>query len=175
MSNVKRFLSIAVRYSEHVNNLLVIISCLCIVALMFITVYHVVMRYFFHSPTTWFFELAEYAMVFIIFLPLAYTQQLKQHITVDVLTTRISKKMLTRIEVAVSALSLFFWIFFTWSAVRYFNRVLEEGRRSYEGLDWPQWVIVVVIPISGFLLSSQLVIQFIRYIAEVFTKQEDSN
>ncbi|MFC1924964.1 TRAP transporter small permease subunit [Chloroflexota bacterium] len=167
MNWVKRVL----RYLENLNNLMVIADCLLIAALTCIIVYGVMMRYVFDSAAIWVTELCLYLIVYVIFLPLAFVQQIGRHVRVDAVTSRLSKRNQTKLSILTSAISLFAFVIFTWSLTIYAHRAFVSNWHGGqpEGLFWPQFPIIVIIPISGFFLSLQLLIGIIRNIS-VLTK-----
>lgn len=66
------------------------VSVLCMAILI---CYDVAMRYFFNAPTSWAIEVAQYLMLATIFLPLAYVQQTRNHIKVELLTSNLPARV----------------------------------------------------------------------------------
>ena len=64
-----------------------------------ITVYEVILRYVFNSPTTWAFELNYLIFGAYSILGGAYTFYLKGHVNVDILYGRLSLKKLSLIHI----------------------------------------------------------------------------
>jgi len=160
------------RYLEHLNNLLVIADCLLIAVLTGIIVYGVIMRYVFPPAPTWVTELCLYLIVYVIFLPLPFLQQTGRHVRVDAVTSRLSRRNQTILSIVASAISLFAFVIFTWSLTIYAHRAFVNNWHGGQvtGLFWPEFPIIVIIPISGFLLSLQLLIGIIRDIS-VLTRE----
>jgi len=168
MNQVKR----VPRYLENLNSLLVIADCLLIATLTCIIVYGVMMRYVFNSAAIWVTEFSLYMIVYVIFLPLPYLQQMGRHVRVDAVTSRLSKRKQIILSIFTSTISLFAFVIFTWSLTIYAHRALVSNWHGGQpaGLFWPEFPIIIIIPISGFLLSVQLLIGIIRDIS-VLTKE----
>lgn len=163
------------RYLEQLNRLILGICILIIAALLFINSYAVIMREFFDTTYNWTMELSRHALLWIIFLPLGYAQLMGQHIKVDAFTSRLSKPMQTRLGIVTSAASLFAFIIFTWGAARYASTSLERDWDTGPIYYWPQFPILVVMPIGLGMLSLQLFITLLKHIAVLFTRQYDNN
>lgn len=174
MGSIKRLTSIIVSCLEKVNLALTMVSMLVIATLTGIVVYQVFMRYFFERPTSWVFELSKYAMLYIIFLPIGYAQQLGQHIRVDAIITRLPEKLRARMEIAALILSIFFVILLLWSATDYTLLALEHGWNSKGwGLGIPTFWVLIVMPIGLFVLLLNQLVALIRRIADLFSKRQD--
>ena len=176
MSWIKRFALIAESCLKRINLVLTVVSMLVIATLAVIVAYQVLMRYVFERPTSWVFEIAKYALVFIIFLPLGYAQQLGQHVRVDAITTRLPKKMQTRVEIVALGLSMFFIVLLLWSALDYALLALERGWSSDTwGLGIPTFPILIMIPIGLFFLLLNQFVTLIRHVADLFPEQQDDS
>lgn len=176
MSNIKRYAAIAERYLEYMNYLLIAIAGLVIAALMFCIVYQVLMRFFFDETTTWLKELAEYSMIFIIFLPLARVEQLQGHIRVDAITMRFSKKTNNRLNIVTLILSLIFIGYFAWSAIEETRYYIDTDKNSGQwnlGLD--QWPVIAMMAIGLSCLWLNLLVSFIKSIADLFPKERSDS
>jgi len=66
---------------------------------------------------------------------------------------------------------LFAFVIFTWSLTVYAHRAFVNNWHGGQpqGLFWPEFPIILIIPIAGFFLSLQLLIGIIRDIS-VLTK-----
>lgn len=172
MRRINRCVQISVRCIEALNKLVVFIVILVIAGLSFSVSYEVVMRYFFNNPTDWVTEVSTWSLVLIFFLPIAYAEQLGQHIKVDIFISRVSKRTQAGLAVVTSALSLFVFIIFAWSGTLY----------AQERFDWdtgpplklPLYPFMVAIPVGLILLSLQLLVSLIKHIA-VFLKALNNN
>jgi len=173
VNRIRNFAPVALRYLGYTNYLLLAIAVIVIAGLMFSVVYQSLMRYAIHGPTSWVYELAQYAMVFVIFLPLARVEQLGQHIRVEAITSRMSPKMSRRANIVALSLSLIFVAIYFWSSVCYAYDAFSLGWNSgpYKlGLD--QWPILAVIPIGLLLLWLNLLVSLIWSISKHLPEQQ---
>lgn len=172
MNKIKRYLSVSERYFSGVNNLLVLGTALIIVSVMFCTVYNVIMSNVFDEPKSWVFELSAYSTLYIVFLPLAYAQQEGSHIKVDIISRRLPYRWVKIANVAVSIISLFYFVIITWGAAHYCDVYYE--RRSGGGIDIWLFPVIVVMPIGAFLISLQLFIDLIKRITVLIPQGKES-
>lgn len=174
MSRIRHIASIAAKYIEYINKSLLVLSMMVIATLTVIIAVQVIMRYFFKEPTSWVFELSEYAMVLVVFLPLARVEQLKAHIKVDILARRVSQKKINKLNVVVLALSLFYIAIFSWSAIRQARLAYNEQWNSGPfKLGWDQWPIWALMGIGVLLLCLNIAVSLVRQIAEIINKEQD--
>lgn len=173
---IKSLVPIVIRYLEYANRVLSALAMLVIATLVVIVSWQVLMRYFFEEPTPWVFELAEYGMVLIVFLPLALAEEMGQHIRVDAITMRLSSKRNKQLNIITLSLSLFYVGLFVWSAVRYARLAYEAGWNSgpYKlGLD--QWPILGLLAIGLIFLWLNLLVSLIRQIVDIIPKDQDAS
>ncbi len=176
MSYIKRYALVAETYLKYSNYLLIVIAMLIITALMFCVVYQVFMRFFFDETITWLKELAEYSMIFIIFLPLARVEQLQEHIKVDAITMRLAKNTNKRLNIVTLIFSLIFVGCFAWSAIeetRYYIKTDQNSGQWALGLD--QWPVMAALAVGLSVLWLNLLVTFVRSMADFFPKEEGDN
>jgi len=173
MKMINRWAQIAVRCVAVLNKLVVVITILVIAGLSFCVSYEVIMRYFFDNPTDWVTVVSTYSLVYIFFLPLAYAEQLGEHIKVDVLTSRMSSRNRTVLAVVTSALSLFVFVIFAWSSTLYAQERFDWD--TGPPLELPLFPFLVAIPVGLILLSLQIFISLTKNITALFTRQQDDN
>ncbi len=170
MDTIRNALLVAERFIKIVNWSLLIGAGLTILAMMFWLSYDVVMSYFFDEPTDWATELAKYCLLYLIFLPLGYAQMTGQHIRVDAITSRLSQRMQTRVDIVATAISLLAFIIFTWSAYNYAFDI--KGQSSGPIHYWPLFTFIVVMPIGLFMLSIQIFITLVKDVVALFQKPQ---
>lgn len=175
MSWIKRLALIAERYLGGLNKLTLAIVALIIGGVAFSVSYEVVMRYFFDNPTNWVPQVSKYCLVVIFFLPLAYAEQLGQHIKIDVLVLRLSKRTQTKLVIVTSALSIAAFVLFAWSGTLYAWQAFREGWDSGPPLHIRLFPILAMIPLGLFLLSLQISVTLVKHIIALTTRQQDNN
>ncbi|RJQ54792.1 MAG: TRAP transporter small permease subunit [Desulfobacteraceae bacterium] len=160
MEGIKKFVGAVDSISEWSGR----IACWIIVPLVMGTVYDVLMRYLFKSPTKWAYELTwmEYAALFM--LGGAYGLRHHVHVRVDVLYNKYPP----RVQAVFDALMylLFFFplyillIVYGTKYAAYSWTILENSYLSY----WqpPVYPIKTLIPVAFTLFFVQGIAEFIR-------------
>jgi tripartite ATP-independent transporter DctM subunit len=135
------------------------------VMVLLITV-DVVLRYFFNRPIKGSYELIEFMLVFIVFTGLAYTQTKTGHITIDLLTSRLSKRLQAVINSATHFLCLGAFILVTWRSIVKSEILRAEGTTS--GLLFiPNFPFMWVVAFGSALLCLFFLIDLIDSVSNV--------
>jgi C4-dicarboxylate transporter DctM subunit len=130
---------------------------------IFVT-YEVVMRYFFNAPTTWVLETSIYLIIVATFLSLAYVMLERGHVNVDFITTHLSGKSLSLLNIATSVFAILYCVVLGWEGWKMAFKAYQLGERSPTILGVPLWIPEVFIPFGSALLT----FQFIRYVRDLF-------
>ena len=126
----------------------------------------VVLRYFFNRPIKGSYELIEFMLVLIVFTGLAYTQTKTGHISIDLFTSRISKKARAVISSATNFLCLGAFILVTWRSIVKAEILRSEGTTS--GLLFiPNFPFLWVVAFCSALLCLFFLIALIDSTSEV--------
>ena len=139
----------------------------CIVLMMAHVTVDVVLRYFFDLPLTGTFTfVANYYMIFLVCLPLAFVERLDAHISADVVTGRLPERVrhhLYGLTYPVTATIFAVTTYATWIeatskyAIRTF--VIEKT------LAIPIWFGYFALPIGYALLTLYLMFKFVAYLS----------
>ena len=174
MSWIKSLVPIVLRYSDSLASWLSIVCGVIMWALMIISVYAVVLRYFFNDPPTWSMPVAQYALLWIVSLSISYTQARGTHIKIDAIITRAPQTIQSGAGMFVLVLALFFFILFTWSGINYSLDAFRNSWNSGPTLYWPLFPIMVIMPVGGFLMVLQLLTTLIKEMAVLSTNLSTS-
>jgi TRAP-type C4-dicarboxylate transport system permease small subunit len=139
-----------------------------IIPLMLLTTGDVIGRGFFRKPIPGTFELSEYLLAVLILLGAAYTQQVKGHVGVDFITSRLSPRLRKICQIITTLLSLFIIAIVVWQG---FLQGMSE-RTVSEILRIPQYPFRLLVAIGGFLLWLELLIDLIGLIGELVRREE---
>jgi tripartite ATP-independent transporter DctM subunit len=135
------------------------------VMVLLITV-DVVLRYFFNRPIKGSYELIEFMLVFIVFTGLAYTQTKTGHITIDLLTSRLSLNVQAVINSATHFLCLGTFILLTWRSIVKAEILRAESTTS--GLLFiPNFPFMWVVAFGSALLCLFFLIDLIDSVSNV--------
>jgi TRAP-type C4-dicarboxylate transport system permease small subunit len=112
------------------------------------------LRGFFNKPIPGTFELSQYILAIFILLGAAYTQQVKGHVGVDFVTSRLSPRLRAICEIFTTLLSLLIIAIVVWQG--WVEGITEKA--VSDQLRIPQYPFRVLVAVGGFLLWLELLI-----------------
>jgi TRAP-type C4-dicarboxylate transport system permease small subunit len=130
------------------------IGSLFLIPLMLITACEVISRDFFGHPIAGVIELSEYMLAVFILLGLAYTQQVKAHVGVSLLTSRLGFHLQLILKMLTTLLSLFIFGLLAWQGWA----VGIEERTVSDMLRIPQYPFRLLVALAAFLVCLELLI-----------------
>lgn len=132
----------------------------------------VVGRSAFNSPLAGDVDLVEMLMVLMIFLSVAFTASEKRHVTVDIVVTRLSKKMRARLEILTSFGSLLFVGLMTWQIGARACGLLTLPRYS-PSLFWPLAPFYFIAALGCLMLWLELVLIFFSSLVQALQVKKE--
>jgi len=139
---------------RRINYIVCVIGMAMIIPLMLLTFADVMLRGFFNKPIPGTFEISQYILAVFILLGAAYTQQVKGHVGVDFVTSRLSPRLRAICEIVTTLLSLFIIAVVVWQG---WVVGIEEKAVS-DQLRIPQYPFKVLVAVGGLLLWLELLI-----------------
>ncbi len=147
-----KFLRNLAKIHDSTLNVLIIIACLLLTFVTLSVCLEVILRYFLNRPQVWVIELSEYALLYMTFLGAAWVLRSEGHVTVDLVTTRLSPRGRAFFSFVsfiicsmVSVVLLVYGSRVTW---HYFSKGLYRPTI----LEIPTAAILVIIPVGGITL-----------------------
>ncbi len=134
-----------------------------IIPLMLLTTGDIVGRKFFSKTIPGTFEISEYILAVFILLGAAYTQQVKGHVGVDFLTSRLSPRVRNVCEIITTVLSMFIIGIVVWQG--WAEGIIE--RAVSDQLRIPQYPFRLLVAVGGFLLWLELLIDLFNSIGKL--------
>ena len=133
------------------------------ILIVVIVVYNVTLRYAFHAPTLWGFEITYFLYGAFFMLGGAYTLLHKAHVRVDVFYSRLSPRARGIID-SLGYLVLFFFFFGTmmWSGIDFASTSWAVREHTVSAWAPPLYPLKTVIPVAFSLLLLQGLAEFIR-------------
>lgn len=141
-------------------------------ALVVLTVFSVIMRYFFRSPITWVYEISESALLLGGCLSWAFSQQKKQHVAVDFIMTHFPRKAQDILAVVNLIVFLLFCGILIWASLSLGLKWSGRGVSSPE-LHIPLYVMLYILAIGAGAIVLQILVDLKEAIAKV--KNGDKN
>jgi TRAP-type C4-dicarboxylate transport system permease small subunit len=143
---------------DNLLNFLTFLSCTLVCFVTVIICFDVVSRQFWNKPIIWVTEISEYSLLWITFLGAAWLLREEGHIRIDLLPKLMNQKHVHLLDTLNSFLGALICLVIGWySAVVVWDFYVRD-ERSIEMLGTPRYIILIVIPITCFLL----LIQFLR-------------
>jgi TRAP-type C4-dicarboxylate transport system permease small subunit len=139
---------------RRINYVVCAIGMAMIIPLMLLTFADVLLRGFFNKPIPGTFEISQYMLAVFILLGAAYTQQVKGHVGVDFVTSRLSPRLRAICEIATTLLSLFIIAIVVWQG--WVEGITEKA--VSDQLRIPQYPFRVLVAVGGLLLWLELLI-----------------
>jgi TRAP-type C4-dicarboxylate transport system permease small subunit len=140
----------------------VVLAAVSTIASMFLIAYSVIMRYFLNQPVSWVDEFVGYLLVASVMLAAADALRQGEHISVDILTERLSLsgRRITELAGFVTvALAAALLTFEGYDMVEFSHMV---GLLSNGKLAVPMWIPQIVVPIGAGLLGIAAIVGFIQ-------------
>jgi TRAP-type C4-dicarboxylate transport system permease small subunit len=148
---------------QRVNFYVCAVGMCLLIPLMLLTTSDVVGRKFLSKTIPGTFEISEYILATFILLGAAYTQQVKGHVGVDFITSRLSPRVRTVCQIITILLSLFIITILIWQG-------WVEGIRERTVSDMlriPQYPFRLLVALGGFLLWLELLIDLFNSIGKL--------
>ena len=148
---------------RRINYYVCAVGMAMIIPLMLLTFADVMLRSFFNKPIPGTFELSQYILAIFILLGAAYTQQVKGHVGVDFVTSRLSPRPRVICEIFTTLLSLFIIAIVVWQG--WVEGITEKA--VSDQLRIPQWPFRILVSIGGLLLWLELIMDLFSAFAKL--------
>lgn len=125
--------------------------------MILVIVYLVVMRYFFHKPPIWGFEISVFIYGLYMILPGSFCLSQKAHVAVDILPTRSSPRTQKYLSILSSIVVLFVSVIITYISTKWAwqSTLIREHSIHQTPFNPPIWWFKWAVPISACLLALQ--------------------
>jgi TRAP-type C4-dicarboxylate transport system permease small subunit len=145
-----------------VNDVVVKLSSIALVAAGFVLTYSVIVRYFLKFSTDWQDELSVFLIVGAVFMSSAAVQAFRGHVAIEAIVGLLPPRTNAIRQIVVDLASLAFCGFFAWKSWTLLHEALEEGYRS--GSTWgpPLWIPYSLMAVGMTLLSIQILLQVLQ-------------
>jgi TRAP-type C4-dicarboxylate transport system permease small subunit len=139
---------------QTLNRFIAGVGACFLVPLMLITSADVLTRDLFNHSIPGTVELSEYMLAVFILLGLAYTQQVKAHVGVSIITSRLPHPAPLILNIITTLISLFIFSILAWQGLV----VGIEERTVSDMLRIPQYPFRLLVAVAAFLLGLELLI-----------------
>jgi len=150
------------RVLAMIDDVVVIVSSVALVAASFVLTYSVIVRYFLKFSTDWQDEMSVFLIVGAVFMSAAAVQAFRGHVAIETIVGLLPPRVNMIRQILVDVGSLTFCAFFAWKSWTLLHEAVEEGFHS--GSTWgpPLWIPYSLMAVGMTLLSIQILLQVIH-------------
>lgn len=135
-----------------------------VVAMAFVIMIDVTLRYFFGKPLLFADDIGVYSMIFITFVGAALTLKNRRHIMVDLFYQMLPRRAQLLLDVATTFVGCFVIWILTWYTIVWVKETYESGFMSSGILQTPMWIPMSVVPIGLFLFGLQYIVECVKVV-----------
>jgi TRAP-type C4-dicarboxylate transport system permease small subunit len=147
------------RILDRINQVIVIVSSVALVAAACVLTYSVASRYFLHFSTDWQDELSVFLIVGAVFMSAAAIQARRGHVAIEAIVGLLPPRVNAFRQWLVDVASLVFCGYFAWKSWTLLDEAWVENYHS--GSTWgpPLWIPYSLMAVGMTLLGLQLLLQ----------------
>lgn len=153
------------RFVAHINEWVMGLSTIAILAAACILTLSVVSRYFLKVSTDWQDEASVFLLVGAVFMCCAYVQSYRGHIGIDAVASVLPLSVNRIRRLLVDIASLVFCTFFSWKSWTLFHEALAGGQTTSSSFAPPLWIPYLLMAVGMTNLSLQLLMQVLTHFA----------
>lgn len=157
-----RTLSKILRVIDSISEWTGKIVSFAVLPLIAITVYHVIMRYAFHAPTPWAYEVGSFLFGSAWVLAGGYALVRGAHVKMELVYVRLSLRWRAILDLITAPLFFVFAGFLMWKGWELAMYSLSHLEHSTTTWAPPIYGVKMMIPLGAFLILLQGVAKFIR-------------
>ncbi len=133
---------------------------IAITGMVVLIVADVTLRRFFNSPLSYSLELIQDLLLIAVFSSVFYATHIDRHVSIDLITSKLSKKAQNRIGVATDFLSAILFALLGWRSIHQGIHVWDMGLES-AGLEIPYYPFHFFIAICAILVTISISVKII--------------
>ncbi|MFW6055636.1 MAG: TRAP transporter small permease, partial [Thermodesulfobacteriota bacterium] len=139
--------------AQKISFYLCTISMFVLIPMMLLTTFDVLGRAVWARPLSGAVEISSYMLAVFILSGLAYTQQVKGNVRVEMLVVKLPRRLRYLVESLTTLLSLVIVVLLTWQG--WLEGIADTTVSDM--LRIPRWPFKLLVSVAGFLLSLELV------------------
>jgi TRAP-type C4-dicarboxylate transport system permease small subunit len=136
----------------------------CMLCVMISSTFFESMVRYIGYPTSWTVEFTEYALVYLVFLAISYTEKNNDHIRVDFFINLLPRRIKNYVEIFNYFCIVLLMIVLTYYGVKFFLKSYTTGVLSPTPLRVPVFWVQGILPIGAAVMSIKCFLKFISLI-----------
>jgi TRAP-type C4-dicarboxylate transport system permease small subunit len=142
------------------------ISWMVCLAVTFMIVTDIIMRFFLNQPLPASWEISEISMPYIVFFPFAYALTVDAHVRVSLVRDRMPKKIQLTFDLLANFIFFVFCSMLTyWSWLRFWDSFIVK-EEILAAIQLPWWVGKIAMPIGMGMFALRYLIKFLRTLTD---------
>jgi TRAP-type C4-dicarboxylate transport system permease small subunit len=162
------------RFLDLINSVMAGIAATMVIFMMLAISYSVVMRYLFNRPIAWIVEISSYLMLYITFLGTAWLLRRDGHVEIDLFTVMMKPRTKAKLKAILSIGGAVVGFILAWKGALITIDYFKRGVMAMDILNTPQFLLMAIIPIGGFLLMVEFILRIFRFGRTGFEKDVSS-
>lgn len=126
---------------------------LSLLAMMFIISYAVIARYLFRSPSVHAVEISAYLLVLLVWSVAGWTHIENRHVSLEAFSMSRKGWLRTLSTIVAEISTLFFCAMLLYAGLRSTLTAFEKNYRSASLLEFPLWIVLLLIPAGALMLG----------------------
>ncbi len=160
------------RYLTRLENGLDLAAGVAIGVVMLFAVAQVTLRKVFNLPIFGYIDIVEQSVALFAFLGAAYAQREGNHVRMDLLLNRLSKRPLYLVEIITTFASVVIVGAIAWNAFGHFLRAWTFGDSTMDA-QLPTWPTKLLVPLALGILTLRLMVNLYGYVRLAFDTDLD--
>lgn len=168
--SMRESFSILGRFVDRVERWLYLSGVWLIIFLMLLVVADVAYRTFQQKSIPGEYELAELVMVGIILFTLAYTQNQRGHVRMEIVVIRLRGKTSHFVETAALLIVLAICSLIVYQSALEAKAAIDIRLFTMGVVQWPVWPVKIAVPVGFFLVCLRVGIQIIQQVRSLLAE-----
>jgi TRAP-type C4-dicarboxylate transport system permease small subunit len=171
VSKINKFIAKCYKGIQPVSDLGNYIGMVTLFIMMVLTAVDVTMRKTINMPVLGSYELLQFLLAIGAGLGLAHCAVKKQHVVIDLFTSKASEKTNGILGIFTGLFSIIVGIAMTWQLFNYIMITMKSGQSSAV-LMIPIWPFVAIVTFGFALYTVVLIIHYLEFIRAAISKEE---
>lgn len=149
------------------------LSAAAMFTIMLVVVCDVVLRYFFHSPLSWAYDLISlYLVAAVFFLSLSAAYSEGAHVNVDILQQALPQRSIRLTEIVTTAIGAIVFALIAYFGALRTQDAYMSGDVLSGAIPWPTWPSLALVPLGCGLMALRLTAHFFAHLLSFVTGRD---